>query len=250
MSYHSNGLTRRWKKAPDVESLYVDNPLPFRTSGSHGPVSYPLVILGDAPVAYWRLGDALGSSTVADSSGNGHTGTVNGGITLGQTGAIRDGNTAALFDGSTGYVTIADNAALTPSVAVTLELWMYPTDNTDTRMLIDKYSASGFYLVRVGAELRFSVGYEELQFNPSAVNAWSHVVATYDGATLKLYLNGVLVQSLASVSGVASSSGAPVLLGSYNGLAQMFKGPLDNIALYLYALSPAQVAAHYAARIY
>ncbi|TNA12128.1 hypothetical protein EMF73_34460, partial [Klebsiella pneumoniae] len=68
--------------------------------------SYDSYLASLNPSAWWKLADAVGSGTVADSSGNGHTGTVTGGVTFGQTGPIVGGKAAA-FDGSTGYIATA-----------------------------------------------------------------------------------------------------------------------------------------------
>src|SRR2546429_2006240 len=50
--------------------------------------TYPSVILGDSPSAYYRLGEASGT-TAFDSSGHNQHGTYLGGPTLGQPGALR-----------------------------------------------------------------------------------------------------------------------------------------------------------------
>ena len=47
------------------------------------PATYASTVLADSPVAYWRLGEASGSSA-ADSSGNGNGGSYAGGVTLGR----------------------------------------------------------------------------------------------------------------------------------------------------------------------
>ena len=56
---------------------------------SSGPsiASYDTTVLTKlslAPVAYWKLNDPVGSTTAADSSGNGYTLTVNGTVTFGE----------------------------------------------------------------------------------------------------------------------------------------------------------------------
>ena len=73
-----------------------------------------------------------------------------------------------------------------------------------------------------------------------------HVVATYDGATQRLYLNGNEVAS-AALSGGASSTANALYLGSWGGAGEFFKGTIDDAAVYGAALSAAQVGAHYAA---
>jgi hypothetical protein len=49
---------------------------------------YATVILADHPSAYWRLGEASGATSVADSSGQNHTASVFGPVGLGAAGAI------------------------------------------------------------------------------------------------------------------------------------------------------------------
>ena len=53
-------------------------------------------VLADGPIGFWRLGEALGSVTAADASGNGNHGSCSGTITFGQPG-FHGGDTAALF---------------------------------------------------------------------------------------------------------------------------------------------------------
>ena len=58
-------------------------------------------VLADGPIGFWRLGEALGSVTAADASGNGNHGSCSGTITFGQPG-FHGGDTAALFAGIPG----------------------------------------------------------------------------------------------------------------------------------------------------
>src|SRR6266851_1974346 len=49
--------------------------------------NYNTTVLADAPAAYWRVGEAAGT-TMTDATANANNGTYAGGFTLGQTGAI------------------------------------------------------------------------------------------------------------------------------------------------------------------
>ena len=99
-------------------------------------------------------------------------------------------------------------------------------------------------LVINGAQRTVTVG-------PSlAVGAWTHVVATYDGTTLTLYENGSAVGQVTGLSGPVAIGTQGVRLGGYaiTGHQYNFDGRVDEAAIYNYALSATQVAAHYARR--
>jgi len=77
--------------------------------------------------------------------------------------------------------------------------------------------------------------------------AWTHVVITHDGTTATFYVNGVLDRAVAqartaytNTTYIAASPGNP---------ADVFPGSLDEVALYPVALTPTQIAKHYALRL-
>jgi hypothetical protein len=74
---------------------------------------------------------------------------------------------------------------------------------------------------------------------------WHYVVYTYDGTTGRLYVDGALEGSVARerIEGAAEASvGYDASLNTY------FRGSVDDVALYDYALSDVQVKEHFAAR--
>ena len=89
--------------------------------------NYSTVVLQDSPTAYWRFGEAAGSTTAADASGHNFPLTYQGSVALGQAGAVvGDANTAAQFNGSNRYASRA-TAPLTTTTNWSLEAWIYPT---------------------------------------------------------------------------------------------------------------------------
>ncbi|MNC93844.1 hypothetical protein D3C83_105630 [compost metagenome] len=74
---------------------------------------------------------------------------------------------------------------------------------------------------------------------------WYHAAATYDGATMRLYLNGVLVASMSKTGSVAASASVPVTIGrSPEGSAfTQMSGALDDLRIYNRGLSAAEIAA-------
>jgi hypothetical protein len=71
-----------------------------------------------------------------------------------------------------------------------------------------------------------------------------HVVGTYDGTATRLYVNGAQVATTA-LTGGATLNANPLMIGSWDGSSEFFRGVIDEPAVYAGALSPACVAAHY-----
>ena len=72
------------------------------------------------------------------------------------------------------------------------------------------------------------------------VNTWSHLALTYDGATLRLYVNGVQVSSVAQTGNLLTSTN-PLQIGGDSIFGQYFAGTIDEVRVYNTALNQAQV---------
>jgi len=242
---------------PYRNDVLIINPYSFRPA-------YRDLILSDGAVGYWRLGEASGT-TAEDETGS-YPGTYVGSPTLGVAGAISDGSTAVQFDGSTQRVTIPYNSALAPTGAITLELFANANwgSITGSPALISKTAAGGWnFRVNDGVTgagfLGFIVnssGYFGARVSLASLPAgFSHIVGTFDGRYLKLYINAVLVDTVDRGSTGAISytaANALIIAGEASSGADWegsgFPGSLDEVAIYPTALSAAQVLAHYNAR--
>ncbi|MDN3695317.1 T9SS type A sorting domain-containing protein [Chryseobacterium tructae] len=71
-------------------------------------------------------------------------------------------------------------------------------------------------------------------------NTWYHVAATYDGASMKLYINGTLDASRAQ-TGSLSSNGAFNVGYSYN-TSRNFNGKIDEVRVWKRALSQTEIS--------
>lgn len=184
--------------------------------------------------------------TVTDGSGMGNTGTVVGARrTTGKTGK------ALRFDGINDYVTIPDRSSLDLTTGMTLEAWVYPTAAGSARRLV------------VGKELSASLGYGLYAFDGQGrslgfvnvrgvldtasgsappLNTWSHLAATYDGTTLRLYLNAGLVGERA-VGGSIATSGSPLKIGGNAVWGEWFKGRIDGVRVFNGARSAGEIKA-------
>jgi hypothetical protein len=78
---------------------------------------------------------------------------------------------------------------------------------------------------------------------PAALLAgvWSHLAVTYDGAALRLYVNGTLVRTTA-VTGAIGTSNNPLRIGGNNVWGEWFAGTIDELNVYNRALTAAEIA--------
>lgn len=224
---------------------------------SDAATTYRDLVLSDGPVGYWRLGEATGI-TIADESGHGREATLAGGVSLGQPGAIADDpSTAAAFNGTNAYASIGQNFDFVGNAPFSVEAWIKPTlYDSIVRHFITKQDRPpvtkvGYAILVNAAEgLKFeryvtNSGLEALAPAPP-LNVYAHVVGTYDGASLRLYVNGVLAAGPTPDPRVSTATAAPALIGSERpGGGQHFAGSIDETAIYDRALTAAQILAHY-----
>jgi len=216
---------------------------------------YFATVIADAPVAYYRLDDLLGSLTAADSSGNGLGGLYFGGVLLGQPGAfVNDADTAVLFDGVNAHVRVLNPV----SDNFSIEFWM----NTSVESLTGSQTYQGTGIVWsdvAGTANDWIVGYLNnvasfFTGNPDdTINGttplnngvWHHIVATRAlGGAKNLYVDGQLENTGFTNSNLLNAN--PVIEIGGNTLdRRYFTGGLDEVAIYTVELTPDQVLAHY-----
>jgi len=164
------------------------------------------------------------------------------------------------FDGYDDGVFVDDSSSLDFSSAITIEAWVYLHAYTNLRghsIQTVAEKASAYYLNIQSGKLSFYwygltvPGYHKSP-NTLPLNTWIHVAATYNGAYVKLYENGVQVYSLA-VSGTGQTSNwhlgigyEPYFPGTY---PRYFDGIIDEARIWDQALTANQVAASYGLRL-
>ena len=68
------------------------------------------------------------------------------------------------------------------------------------------------------------------------LNVWSHLAATYDGATLRLFVNGAQAASQAFTGSIATSTGV-LRIGGNGVWGEYFQGRIDEVRIYNRALT-------------
>ncbi len=213
---------------------------------------YASAVLGDSPVAYWRLNEAAGALTAADSSGNGRSGTFYGTPAMEvDNSAMADGDygVSIVATGGQDYVGITSSTALSPSSAVTLEAWVKLTNVSSNQFFIAKNNAYGLGLNSAGKLVFQLFGAQSYaSAHGLTANAWTHVAASFNGSGATFYINGVQKDTIAGARAVPTSTSA-VLLGKAGIPFQIWPmaGSLDEVAIYASALNSSQISAHYAA---
>ena len=198
-------------------------------------------------VAYWKMNEGSGT-TLVDDSGFGNNGTLLGSPVW----VTGKAGSALKLDGTTQYATVANAASLNISSAITLAVWIRP-EKLAAQKIIAKYSTGvdGYSLIML------STGKVTFQFNqftstttklnsntlyPTDGVTWMHVAATYDGAIIKIYINGVLDKSVTLPATPINTNTLPVLIGQESGGTGIFKGTMDDARIYNYALTSTEVS--------
>jgi chitodextrinase len=258
------GCTNFVKLATPVTNSYSDNGLVPGTSYSYvvravdgannlGPYSNTssVTTLATNPslVAAYSFNENTGS-TVSDSSSNDNTGTI---ANATWTGAGRYGN-ALVFNGSSSRITIADAPSLHLGTGATLEAWVNPSTTSASWADIIYKGNDNYYLDAVTgapvAGVTLSTSTNSNTFGPSALptNTWTHLAETFDGSTIRLYVNGVQVGSTA-LNGTLLTSTNPLEIGSDHIYGQYFQGTIDEVRIYNVALTPSQIQADMASPV-
>ena len=197
-------------------------------------------------VAAYGFEEGTGSS-LSDASGAGNNGTISGAT---WTTAGKYGN-ALVFNGTSALVTINDSTSLHLTTAMTLEAWVNPSavssawrdvvyKGNDNYFLEASTTTSGG--VPCGAGTFGTANVWALGTAVLAMNTWTHIATTYDGATLRFYVNGIQVSSLAQTGSIVTSSN-PLQIGGDSIFGQYFQGTIDEVRVYNTVLTAAQIQA-------
>jgi hypothetical protein len=200
-----------------------------------------------ALVAAYGFEEGSGA-TVADSSGNGLTGTISNAtwVNNGQFGK------ALSFNGTNAWVTVADSPLLHLTTGMTLEAWVKPAAAATgwTNVMFKERVGDGNYTLysadgaggKPVAGVDINGGILASATSPLAVGAWAHLAATYNGSSVVMYVNGTQVGSAAATGSMATST-LPLRIGGDSVFGEYFNGLIDEVRIYDTALTAAQIQA-------
>lgn len=211
------------------------------------------LVLAETGLAhFWELAETTGTAA-ADSKGT-QTGTYNNGATLNQAGLIASdtNNCPSFVNGSAQFVNL-NTTTIVPSGtnAFTWEAWCYPTSSTIGNMRVlgaDDGSTNGPSLMfdKPNNQWHFwrSTAAAQLSANAGPISSVYHIVATYDGRVMKLYVNGQSRGGVIDTTSITTIGGA-FNIGASGNYGGFWQGKLQYVALYTVALTGAQIRKHY-----
>ena len=218
------------------------------TAWLQGPVEVRTGLVG-----LWQ-----GDGNTTDSSGAGHNGKIQGGVSYvpGITGQ------AFSFNGVNGSVLVPDTPSLDFTSQFTLSAWVDPRTLVSGDIISKVGTATGnkgyeFYLTDNNTQL-------VLQFNgqgeawasdvltvtlPAAIpiGQWTYVAATYDQSQISIYVNGNLAGSEVIGPKTLATSTANFRIGGNDNGDRPFAGLIADVAVYNRALSVTEIAGNMSA---
>ena len=183
----------------------------------------------------WWPGDG-NTLDIAD----GNNGTIVGGVTYSA------GRVAQAFNlnGTNAYVQVSNAPNLQITSQITLDAWINPTA-TGGRV-IDKITAGGsdgYMLDTFGGKTRLIIGGASVSGATTlSTSVFTHVAGTYDGTTLRVYVNGVLDGSLVAAGAIPSNS-LTLRIGADSTGASLFSGLIDEVEVFNRALAQPEINA-------
>ena len=186
-----------------------------------------------------------------DESGNGNHGTVHGAALT--TDRFDSENSAYSFDGTDDNIDLGTGLGLVNNADnLTLAAWIYPYEvshsGTGRQYTIvgERLGGNNYQFAVMDDALYFSFWSDgnELSFGGREgqirIDEWHFVAVTYDGTTVKLYINEELDFTYPA-SGDIDGHHSTLLVGSWSGTNGMFNGKIDDIVIFNRALPEEEI---------
>ncbi len=202
-------------------------------------------------LSYYKMSNGSGAGLADNQIAGSYGGVLSGGYTWVASGAFADSRQGLDFDGSNDYVDCGNSASVqrNGTQAFTIEAWVKPTGGLWVAV-VSKFvhtATNEGYSLEIFSDNKVSLLYGNNWSDWNATTSstaltagvWSHIAATYDGTTAKVYINGLLSQSATWTNGV-TDSGTPLLLGSRSGTTY-YLGQMDEARVWTVARTAAEI---------
>jgi hypothetical protein len=223
--------------------------------GAQEAGTYASAVLADAPLAYWRFEDGT-STTARDATGHGNDCEYVGAGKRGVPSASAGLGSAVDLDGKPGSYLLCGDAPFdfAGAQAFSLEAWIRPRVADDIyRKVLSKDKTTG---PRDGYNLsvtqpgvvrveRYVNGVRSCSDVVAVVlDAWVHVVTSFDGKVLRLDVNGTSARADCTPDALPDTPVSLTLGAQSDASYGFFDGVIDELAVYDHVLSGERIAAH------
>jgi hypothetical protein len=159
---------------------------------------------------------------------------------------------ALAFNGTSSLVTVADANDLDFTTGMTLEAFVRPNTLSGWRSLLLKQGSSGglAYALYGSDQAQHAAGFVNVNAwdadarlpSQLPLNAWSHVVVTYDKneGMLRLWVDGFQQGARAVTGNITVTTGA-LFMGGNQFWGEYFDGRIDNVRIYNRALDIVEI---------
>lgn len=216
-------------------------------SGNSRSNAFDINALGTSNQIYSRQK----SGGLLDTSGFSAHGVITNGPTY-----DTDGGGCLVFDGSNDGIQINEVTNLAPPMH-TISAWVKSSNFNQNGFIFEKTTNGSvntqWSLFFNGNNITYyrtmGLSNEDLTFTTSSYftnNQWNHVVATYDGGTKRVYVNGSQATSTGCQGALGSNNTGPAYIGiygSFNGYP--FNGKIAKVQVYDRPLTATEVLADY-----
>ncbi len=218
-------------------------------AGSLQAQTIPNYVPSNGLVGWWPF-----NGNANDESGNGNNGTVNGAtLNTDRFGLV---NAAYDFDGLSDFITVNNSASFNLIQGMTISIW-FKSNSNQQASIIEKFNPTngpgdgGPQLVLRNTDLvDFSIFHNNsgnfvYSNAPSATSLWQHIVATWNGSQIKIFQNGVILDSIAFSQNLNPCL-EPLTIGKRAFQSDLhFNGKIDDIAIWNRALTQQEITALY-----
>ncbi len=213
---------------------------------------HPLPPLPDGEVVWYKFEEGDGDTVYGSGFEIGAA--ENNGILRNGAGRDAEGvfGQCLRLDGQNDYLQVADALNLRLAEQISLEAWARPLGNNSSSVVLQKGNSNGYGLGMDRQQGWFGfitlAGGQRVTVNWGSgrpqTNRWYHLVLTYDGQNLKLYVNGLL-SNTQTINGMLLTNSEPLVIGSNGGTADFFHGRIDEIVIYSRAINLTLISQRY-----
>jgi hypothetical protein len=154
------------------------------------------------------------------------------------------------LNGTIDYCTVPNDPSLNITGSITIAAWIKPGKYGTQRIIrkVDETNDLGYSLF-LGIDSTISIRFNNSSLTrlnsitkyPGTDDTWMHVAATYDESTIRLYGNGVEDNTL-NMSFNIGITNNDLTIGAEDDETDLFKGSLDDLRIYNYALSSMEIS--------